>query len=297
MSRNNYLSSSPSKLFDQLFEEAGLQQPPLTATSQASGTGWTPFIDKVFTTNNDRIRPPMSSPSKLEIHEVQMHTPAADKSLKLSDFFIDTPTLNQYDLGTLLGIENDNKENHPLFANMDTPNFKTPLHELTHTPKLLQSTSVRRLSAKINTPSNFKTPLKEHHQSSPSTIVLASAQKQPATQMSPTPAAKSQFKSAPCQLVKSASSMEPVIGIFQDQKPTAQNTQPQQQQQRRPEAGAGKFQIIFTDMNTLKGNYGARKGKKKLARTSSAGEALSKRRKLVKYNSESAKDNLRTNKN
>ncbi|KAG7700019.1 hypothetical protein KL915_000708 [Ogataea haglerorum] len=291
MSRHDYLSSSPSKLFDQLFEEAGAQPPPppATATSQVSGTGWTPYIDKVFMTNMERTRAPGSSPGNFESHE--MRTPAPDKTLKLSDFFIDTPTMNQYDLNALLGIENDNKENHPLFANMDTPSFKTPLHEVTHTPKLMQSTSVRRLSAKTNTPSSFKTPLNEHHQSSPSTIVVASAQKQnPAPQMSPTPVAKSQFKSAPCQLVKSASSMEPVIGIFQDQKPAAPP-------RRRPEPGSGKFQIIFTDMNTLKGSYGAKKNKKRLARTASAAENPGKRKRLVKYNSESAKDTLWTDQN
>ncbi|ODV83775.1 hypothetical protein CANARDRAFT_187120, partial [[Candida] arabinofermentans NRRL YB-2248] len=147
-----------------------------------------------------------------------MQTPGqADKSFKISDFFFDTPTLNQTDLNTLLAAENDNKENDPIFANFGTPLnhrsrfFKTPLKEFSNTPRLIGSTSVKKLSlsATSETPSrsNYKTPLKPNHQqSSPSTIIMTSTK---------------------------------------------------------------KFQIIFADMNTLKGNYSGSKQKKqkKLARS------------------------------
>ncbi|GME80562.1 unnamed protein product [[Candida] boidinii] len=60
--------------------------------------------------------------------------------------------------------------------------------------------------------------------SSPSTIIVSSSKKIDNNvtasngQFSPTPGAKSSLKSAPCQLIKSNSSLEPAMGIFAEKK-------------------------------------------------------------------------------
>ncbi|KAF6012457.1 hypothetical protein HII13_001507 [Brettanomyces bruxellensis] len=149
------------------------------------------------------------------------------------------------------------------------------------------------LKAQLRTPS--RTRQAGIIDSSPSTILLTSTVKKcegpkpEGVDNSPTPATKSHLSNPPCRLVHSNSAIEPAMGLFEGHGApktlhraktaisssssglpmmatfSSSSGQRSGHKRRAPgsgNAGTGKFQIIFADMNSLKASYSNKRAKR-----------------------------------
>ncbi|GME86111.1 unnamed protein product [Ambrosiozyma monospora] len=193
---DNFATPSTQRMINKFLKTPDLKRSSIS--SNRGGTGYTPSVLSTVNLNsfiNDSTAiplPPTSNPTK-------------ERSLSVAtQSAMPTPSLCN-----------------------ESSNCSTTLNNSLNAAATASPIRVDSLQKKQN--NLFKTPLRSvHQQSSPSTIIAESAQKAAAAkssvELSPTPANKIssipvQASKPPCKLIKSTSSMEPAIGIFNDKLP------------------------------------------------------------------------------
>lgn len=295
--RKNYLSSSPSGNTNESHYTGTFQHQTTDFSHANLSTGWTPFIDKTIGADFLQIPSPQLSRPGTQFNDMPIiggSTPS--KNALLDPYFMERGLYpdGQTPFGKCINIDdfiNDGNlpdyQGSQLFRALLGSGGKESDFSF-GTPKLknkLRSPLKERNNINFNTPSQTKpgsrtskfiTPGKNSTRqfSSPSTIIVNSSKTEKETNVkdmappSPTPA-KNVGKQRPCtHVINGNSAFEPAIGIFSEpqSRPPIRHPAPPAPQQSK-----SKFQIVFTDVNSLMANKGKRKSNKKsLKRTNTA---------------------------
>ncbi|KAK8440738.1 hypothetical protein ACI3LY_000982 [Candidozyma auris] len=275
-----------------------------SAGNISNNVNFTPFYDKSMHLTDFFIDSPLRpSPSKA----VETITPSrfatsserksitntldAKTSSKRSIGQIDTPArhpFKKYDsqANSEPGSddEDDKKNDDAYEGNFVTPSKKNILKETSSNLLNKASLNSTPLASKKNK-NVYRTPAKPTQMSSPSTVIMSSANNTPNDQPvknaivppSPTP---NKERSEGTTAINS----EPVMGIFSEKKSQPKVSEPPKQAHKKNSkknyGGTSKFQIVFTDVHTLMNSkkkkdteIKASKGKKSQEKTSNSGQS------------------------
>lgn len=290
--------SLPLRYFDLSFDNpAG---PQWAHAAQQAPTGWTPYLAKTINPfqfqdqyplmqllplfQNQQAPPPqylapprpgVAQPPLFDLDGFN-NTPYRDLSFRINDFLFDSPVAFQQTphhqqagrtpLRVMPGLWF--KENMP--PELQSAHLKRPLPLLDTPPRgpvRLEFTDYSTpLKTKLHAVTNAHTPPQHFPQLSPSTIIAASGQKdllRAPLQASPTPAARPLHLHHPVLPVQ-----PPAMGTFGPQQPVARRKQP------RPPPTTSKFQIVFTDVESLMAPRGKKRKSKKAKAAAKAAAPL-----------------------
>lgn len=244
------------------------------------GLNLTPFLTQNNHHSWNGTAPPSAAFNSIQ-HQLSNITPFHDKTLHLTDFFMDSPIRNTPDMATItpskfrIGSEKKLKSlglfptsTKRSITAIDTPPRQP--HKLSITTKVeqYQTPSKKVLKDITNvTPSvkKFQTPAKQIPDSSPLTVIMSSAIKsspQEVKEDDETDDESDTEKVPPASPTPNKQTDKPIMGVFQERKKKKRTFRPGPIGGRNQmQAGMNKFQIVFTDVHALVNKKGVKSKK------------------------------------